>query len=159
MLNSKYYVPILKWKRAEQGALEALADEYRDRISPLIEIVMPKPKSLFKDKNKKIRKTREELFQELIDAFRTKRISEIPEEIIKSWGTKPAYIDFSLLYTVALKVESIKKITEKANDQGAKLIPILNLSDSDEVKKAIQQILNKHTNGICFRIVSSTLLI
>ncbi len=157
ILNSKHYVPILKWKRAEQGALEALADEYRDRISPLIELVMPKPKSLFKDKEETIRKTRDELFQELIATFRTKRISEIPEEITKSWGIKPAYIDFSLIYTVALKVESIKKIIEKATERGAKLIPILNLSDSDEVKKAIQQIFNKQANGICLRIVSSEL--
>ncbi len=156
MLNSKHYVPILKWKRAEQGALEALADEYRDQISPLIELVMPKPKSLFKDKENTIRKTPEELYQELITTFRTKRISEIPEEIIKSWGAKPAYIDFSLL-TFALKVESIKKIMKKAAESGAELIPVMNLSDNDEVKKAMQQILNKHTNAICLRIVSSEL--
>ena len=65
MFTTKHYVPILKWKRAEQGALETLPDKCRDRISPLIELVMPKPKSLYKDKEKKIRKTQEELFQEL----------------------------------------------------------------------------------------------
>ncbi len=155
--NSKHYVPILKWKRAEQGALSALAERYRELISPVIELVMPKPKSLFKDKEKTIRKSREELFQELITTFRTKRISEIPEEIIKSWGTKPAYIDFSLLYTVALKVESIKRIFGKAIDSGANLTPILNLSDNDEVKKTISKIFKKCTNRICFRIVSSEL--
>lgn len=157
MFDSRHYVPILKWKRAEQGALEALADEYRDRISPLIELVMPKPKSLFKNEEKKIRKTREELFQELIVAFRTKRIPEISEEIIKSWGTRPAFIDFSLLYTIELKMESIKKILEKAIECGANLIPVLNLSDSEELKKGIQQALKKYDRGICLRIVLSDL--
>lgn len=157
IFNSRHYVPILKWKRAEQDALKALTNECRDRISPIIELVMPKPKSLFKDENKKIKKTQEELVQELIAAFRTKRFSEILDEIIKSWGTKPAYIDFSLLYTVALKVESIKKIIGEATERGIRLTPILNLSDSDEIKKAIQQTLNKYTNGICLRVVSSDL--
>lgn len=157
MFDSKHYVPILKWKHAEQSALAALADEYKDRISPLIELVMPKPKILFKDKEKKIRKTREELFQELITGFRTKRISKIPEEIVESWGTRLAFIDFSLLYTTELKVESIKKILEKAAKSGARLIPILNLSDSDGIKKEIRQAFKKHANGICLRIVSGDL--
>ncbi len=155
--NSKHYVPILKWKRAEQGALEAMVDKYKGLISPVIELVMPKPKSLFKDKKGTIKKSREELFQELIATFRTKRIPEIPEEIMKSWEKKPAYIDFSLLYTVDLKVESIKRIFVKATESGLNLTPILNLSDNDEVKKAIKQIFKKYTNKICFRIVSSEL--
>lgn len=152
MLSSKDYVPILKWKRAERGALETLADEYKDRASPLIELVMPKPKSLFKD-----RKTQEELFQKLITEFRTKRISEIPKEIVESWGIGSAYIDFSLLYTIELKVESIRKILEKAAERGAKLIPILNLSDSDGIKKEIRQAFKKYANGICIRIISDDL--
>ena len=143
MLSLKHYVPILKWKRAEQDALEAIADKYREGIVPLIELVMPKPKSLFKDKNKRVKKTKEELFQEVIDTFIEKRISEIPEEIAKSWGNIPAYIDFSLLYTVSLRTESIRKIIQKATKLGAKLIPVLNLSDNDDVKKAILQIFNK----------------
>ncbi len=157
MLSSKHYVPILKWKHAEQSALAALTDEYKDRISPLIELVMPKPKNLFKDEEKKIRKTREELFQELIAGFRIKRIFKIPEEIVKSWGARLVFIDFSLLYTVELKVESIKKILEKAAELGARLIPILNLSDSDGIKKEIRQAFKKHGNGICLRIVSGDL--
>ena len=157
MFDSRHYVPILKWKRAEQGALETLADEYRDRISPFVELVMPKPKSLYRDKMKKIKKHREELFQELIIEFRTKRIPDIPDEIIKSWGTRPAFIDFSLLYTIELKVESIEKILEKATKQGAKLIPVLNLSDSAEIKTGIRRALKKYGSGVCLRIVSSDL--
>ena len=109
----KHYIPILKWKRAEQGALRALADEYKKCLSPLIELVMPKPKTPFKDEKEKIKKTRDELFQELIQVFREKRMSEIIEEIAENWGFKRAYIDFTLLYTVELKIESLKKIIRR----------------------------------------------
>jgi hypothetical protein len=157
MFDSKHYVPILKWKYAEQNALAGLVDEYKDQISPLIELVMPKPKSLFKDKEKKIRKTREELFQELITEFITKRIPKIPKEIAEYWGTRLAFIDFSLLYTVELKAESIGKILEEAAKQGVILIPILNLSDSEKIKTEIRQALKKYKRGVCLRIVSSDL--
>lgn len=157
MFTSKHYVPILKWKRAEQVALEMLEERYKNHISPLIELVMPKPKSLFKDKKKKIKKTVEELFNELIEVFRTNRIFEIPDEIIKYWGSRPAFIDFSLLYTLSLKTESIKIIIENATKKGAVLIPILNLSDNEEIKKEIRNILKKYNHGVCFRIVAGDL--
>lgn len=157
MLNSKHYVPILKWKHAEQNALATLTDECKNRISPLIELVMPKPRYLFKDKDKKVRKTPEELFHECITTFRTKRLPVIPDEIIKSWGSKSTFIDFSLLYTLELKVESIKIILKKAVECGAKLIPLLNLSDSAEIKNELRQALKNHTNGICIRIISDDL--
>lgn len=160
MLGTKDYVPILKWKRAEQCALETLEDKYKDRVFPLIELVMPKPKSLFKDEEGKIKKNQEELFQELVATFRTKRIFDIPDEIIKYWGTRPAFIDFSLLYTIALnalKTESIKEILEKAAEHGANLIPVLNLSDGEEIKKEIRKTIKKYNNGICLRILPSDL--
>ena len=34
MFNSKHYIPILKWKRAEQGALGGLTDENKKNITP-----------------------------------------------------------------------------------------------------------------------------
>jgi len=30
MFDSKHYIPILKWKRAEQGALKVLKDEQKN---------------------------------------------------------------------------------------------------------------------------------
>lgn len=39
MFTHLHYVPVLRWKSAEQRALLKLTDEIRDKISPLIEIV------------------------------------------------------------------------------------------------------------------------
>lgn len=157
MFNSRHYVPILKWKRAEQGALKEVQDEVKDNIIPLIELVMPKPKFLYKNEKKKIKKTREEIFQELILDFETKRIVEIPQEIMKSWGKRPAFIDFSLLYTTELKSNSIKKILEKAEELGIYLTPVFNLADDEKIVKEIKQLFKKYKKGICLRIISSDL--
>ena len=58
---------------------------------------------------------------------------------------------------IELKVESIEKILEKATKHGAKLIPVLNLSDSAEIKTGIRRALKKYGRGVCLRIVSSDL--
>ena len=139
MLIPKQYVPILKWKYAEQGALKELHDGIKNSMVPLIEFVMPRPKSIYKDKEKKNKKSLEELTQELILDFRKRRIIKITEEIMKSWGKKPAFIDFSLLYTSELRVESIEKILEKAETFNMHLIPVFNLIDDENIKKAIKQ--------------------
>jgi len=155
MFIPKKYVPILKWKYAEQGALKELNDDIKNSIVPLIEFVMPKPKSIDKDTENK--KTLEELTQELILDFRKRRITKIPEEIMKSWGKNPIFIDFSLLYTSELRVESIEKILEKAEILNMHLIPVFNLIDDENIKKAIKNSFKKYNKGICLRIVSNDL--
>lgn len=38
MLNNKFYVPILKWKRGQQDAIDKLTKDVKNKIVPLIEI-------------------------------------------------------------------------------------------------------------------------
>jgi len=140
MLYSKYYVPILKWKRAEQRALLELEEKHKGFIVPLLELVMPTA-SLTKTINKKkIRKSPDEVFTEIVTKFNNKRLKEIPEEILKCWGTRSFYLDFSLLYnaeqTTQLKVDSLNNIIPAGMDMGLKMIPVLNLNDDQKIKDA-----------------------
>ena len=114
MFGPKHYVPILKWKRAEQNALQALHEKDKKLMTPLIQFVMPKPKA--KD-------IPEKQFEAVISAFREK-LPQLPQHILKAWGTAPIFIDFSLLYTTALKVESMKAITASGHALGMRLIPV-----------------------------------
>jgi len=148
-----HYVPILIWKRAEQNALANLTDEQKDYIIPLLQLVMTKPPV---DKEKKRRRPIEEAFDNLILEFKNKRIPKIPEEIKTSWGQRQVYIDFSLLYTIQLKIESISRILDLGSTLSLNLIPVLNLSDSDEIKKAACSSTDKF-KGVCIRAVSSDL--
>jgi hypothetical protein len=52
MFGPRHYVPILRWKRAEQIALRELRAEDRARISPLIEI----PRKIFEARKKSEKK-------------------------------------------------------------------------------------------------------
>lgn len=157
MFDLKHYVPILKWKRAEQRALKALEDKGGDSITPLIELVMPTV-SLYKKDEKK---TQEEMFEEIVLKFKEKRTKKIPEEILQSCGTRPVFLDFSLLYegklTVQLKVDSLNKIITAGMDTGLKIIPVLNLNDDPKIKEAVCLLLEKYNQGICLRIAPSDL--
>src|SRR6266404_7930942 len=114
IFGPKHYVPILKWKRAEQNALQALKDKDKELMTPLIQFVMPKAKS--KD-------SPEKQFESVIANFREK-IPLLPQQILKAWGMAPIFIDFSLLYTTALKVEAIKNITVSGHALGIHFIPV-----------------------------------
>ena len=72
MFNSNHYIPILKWKRAEQGALQALTLGDKKNMTPLIQMVMP-------------RHSPDENFESVAEKFR-KKLNQIPENIIETWG-------------------------------------------------------------------------
>lgn len=143
MFGTKHYVPILKWKRAEQSALEGLNDEQKRNITPLIQFVMPKPKSF---------DSPEKQFESVISQFKEKT-PQIPQQILKLWGPAPIFVDFSLLYTTPLKTESLVNMTALAHQLGLHLIPVMNLSDDAEFKKAIRSSAKKYSSGICLRLV------
>ncbi|HEY4963920.1 MAG TPA: beta family protein [Candidatus Saccharimonadales bacterium] len=145
MLDNINYVPILKWKRAEQGALKDLSDVQKKRIMPLIELVMPKPKVID-------HKNPNELYEESISIFQDKRSKEIADEVLASWGKRPILIDFSLLYTPELKSTSVNTIIEQGIVLGLSLVPVINLSDEDSIKSAVASLNTKHLTGICLRI-------
>lgn len=155
MNYNKHYIPILKWKRAEQNSLKNLTDLQKNEVTPLVELVMPKV-TIYKDKANKIPKTQNEIFNEMISDFRSVRIPQIPEEINESWGQKSLLIDFSLLYTVQLKVESILRIFEAGKLVGLDLIPVFNLSDDEEIIQTIRSLSTKH-GAACLRLVPSDL--
>jgi len=153
MFNQEHYVPILKWKAAEKRALNELVvrmnPEEKKMVSPLIQLVMPSPKVA---KNPNQQKTREEQLEEVVGLLRT-RLSVIPDEILKSWGSDPAFVDVSLLYTPELKVESINQILAIGEELKMSLIPVINLSSDTEVGKASCSLAKKYGHGLCLRLV------
>jgi len=143
MFGPKHYVPILKWKRAEQTALDRLSGENKRRITPLIQFVMPKPKTPGGP---------EEQFEEVVSQFREK-IPQLSQQILKSWGLLPIFVDFSLLYTPPLKIECLKNIMARGHAIGIRVIPVLNLSDAAEFKNAIRSSSKQYGSGFCLRLV------
>jgi hypothetical protein len=159
MVTPNRYIPILKWKRAEQSALQALSDKGKNSITPIIELVMPTVQPVRKiDKIRSIKKTQEEIFTETVNKFQEKRVKEIPGEILQYWGTKPVFIDFTLLYNgVQLKIDSLNKIFSAGAYKNLKLIPVLNLNDDSTIKEAIVSNSKKYNQGVCLRVSLSNL--
>lgn len=162
MATPNHYVPILKWRRAEQSALQALGDKEKNVITPLIELVMPTV-PLFKiigkkEEKKSIRKTQHEISAEILQKFTEKRIKEIPGEILQSWGTRPVFLDLTLLYNgVQLKIDSLNQIASAGMDKNLKIIPVFNLNDDQRIKEAIAEHYKKYNQGICLRVAPSDL--
>lgn len=149
MFSSKHYVPILKWKAAERMALEKLDAEEKKSTSPLIQLVMPQPK---RPKPGEKEKTPEEQLEEVTIKFKEK-ISEIPHEILGSWGNTPVFVDVSLIYTPSLRMESLKRILTDGKYLGLFLIPVINLSSDHEFKKVAGSLARKNHHGLCLRLV------
>jgi hypothetical protein len=161
MFPSKHYVPVLKWKRAEYRALKGLDESTKSVMTPVIELVMPKVSNPYKDKERKQRKTSNEIFVEVVSKFKTQRTKEIPEDIKESWGSRPIFVDFSLLYeaehTAALKADSMQMIISEGASTGLKLIPVVNLHDEDSIKKTAADLAKQYQLGFCVRVSKSDL--
>lgn len=149
-IDEKNYVPILKWKRAEHKALFELRDVEKDIMIPLIELVMPKPKSKLRDK------THDELYDEVISIFLNKKMLVIPEEIKNVWDKRPIFVDFSLLYT-EVKFKAIEYIIAKSHELGLNIIPVFNLAEYENFSELILKIRNTFNFDVCLRISISDL--
>lgn len=139
MFDSKHYVPILKWKRAEQGALKSLEEKYKKYITPLIQLVMPKYKP-------------QEKLEDIVARFE-KQAPKIPEKIIEAWGHTPIFIDVSLLFTTPLKVKIFNTILKDGNKLGSIFIPVVHLNDDQKIKNAACSLAKENKVGLCLRII------
>lgn len=143
MFNSKHYVPILKWKRAEQGALKALSEEHKKYITPLIQLVMPKPKN-----------GPHEHLDNIVNRFEG-QLSAIPEKILDVCGTEPIFIDVSLLFTTPLKTKSLSIISREGYRLGGVFVPVIHLDDDSAIKDAAYSLAKENGSGVCLRLVCS----
>lgn len=139
MFNHKHYVPILKWKRAEQGALETLSDEQKKYITPLIQLVMPSEK-------------KGEQLESIITRFK-KQISEISEKILKTWGKNQAFIDVSLLFSTELKISSLKQVISGGLETGMILVPVVHLNDDHTIIETACSLAKKYKSSVCLRLI------
>lgn len=78
MFNESHYVPIIKWKRGEQKALELLDSKYKKKFTPLIEIV-PIPYDFAEERPSKT-----------VD----EHLKDIGKQLSNSWGNNmPIFLD------------------------------------------------------------------
>ncbi|MDO7787232.1 beta family protein [Desulforamulus aquiferis] len=140
MFDSKYYVPILKWKRGEQKALEFLSDQHKERLTPLIEIV-PIPYDYANDRP-----------QKAIDDH----LKDIGNQLSTSWGKeKPIFLDLYWLDdSERLKDDRhpLEFIRSEASQKGINLIPVTGTTRSDDYNEAVKEAYIQDKLGVCIRL-------
>ncbi|MDD4700546.1 MAG: hypothetical protein PHV07_09925, partial [Oscillospiraceae bacterium] len=153
MFNHRHYVPILRWKAAEKGALWKLKSEDKSIITPLVEFVMPQPDD---DKGNK---TPKELLQESIDIFQDK-VPDIADQILKYWGHDSIFIDAQLI-DGSIRADILEKILGYCERLDLFMIPVITVIpvvgfESDiKTRQVAIDFAKRSSHGLCLRITES----
>lgn len=148
----KPYVPILRWRPAEIAAVEKLFPEDRDKITPLIEFIMPAP-SIDRE-TREVKKTPKEKFLE--------KLPSVATSLLKSCGREPVFIDVHLLDS-DIRATSFKEILSSSSELDLFSIPVIYVipvtsTDADmETRKIAVNYAKESGHGLCIRIDKSHL--
>jgi len=133
-----HYVPILRWKRAEQVALAKLTADTSNHITPLIELVADN----FKNPKKR------ELSSEEV-------ASKISHQLFQFWGERPFFVDLHNL-SQGLLTEGpshfLVQLSNYASITQVSLIPVTGISRDPSYQSAVRNVIEKHNQGACFRL-------
>jgi len=145
MVERTPYTPILKWKKAEEGAIKDLTDTQKDGLLPMFEFICPT----------KLSKAAQKQGINTIDGELTEYQSiTIPQNILLSWGDgRPFLVDFTLLEPVAIRKEFVSKFIANSHKLFLQPIPVINAGEynSDYAASAIAQSIKHLESKICLR--------
>lgn len=153
MPSIKPYIPILRWKLGEILAMERLYPKDREGMTPLIEFIMPAPTTDKKD-YKKILEDSQSKFLRILPG--------ITQQIVKSWGKDPIFIDVHLLDGV-IRTRAFQEILTSATSLDIFAVPVVHIIPvtSTDADMATREVAVKYakTNGtgLCIRIDKSHL--
>lgn len=144
MFSDHHYVVALRWKRAEQRAVNKLYEEEKLKLTPLLEITAkrpPPPKDRPAPKRPRI----------LGDWM-----TEMANAVSVCWGTlRPAFAEVvpevtdPLSEDLALRTEDLFRCARQAN---ARLVPVVRLSYEEKRFQATKQIIAHDKRGACIRL-------
>jgi hypothetical protein len=154
MYTPKHYTPILRWKTAEKEALKELADQDKQMITPLIEVIMPSRVRLKKGEKSK---TREEYQAQSIQKIR-EALPLLPKEISKYWGNQPIFVDLNLLIGSELQQWGYSEILSELQSTGSFIIPVLHLGSDGGLENKVVELVKRNNRGVCLRVLRNDLL-
>ena len=123
MFNHRHYIPILRWKAAEMGALKELSEVVKENTTPLIEFIMPQPSQKDIDDNKLIHA------KDVLEFSRKKLEQNTPkifEQLVTCWGQNALFIDVQLIDSV-VRTKFLKDILKLSENKDIFLIPVINI--------------------------------
>jgi hypothetical protein len=140
--DSKHYVPILRWKKAEQTALAQLYEHDSTFLTPLIELV---PENFIrKDSKKRITKLSV-----------NEVINRVGGQLYQYWGERPFFVDLCLLSPEILNQgpnHFLAMLGQYASDLQLSIIPVTGVTRDDTYQAAVNTVLRTHNHGACLRL-------
>lgn len=140
MFSCKDYVPILKGKSGEYGALESMSPEEKERITPLIEI----PPVPWDHKNEVPAKT--------ID----QHLAKVDGKFLKSWGSDQFFfVDLMLIgerERMSDGTHPLAHLFSRSRLSGLKAVPVTGLIRADDYQEACREIVDEDKRGVCLRL-------
>lgn len=140
MFDHKHYVPILKGKDAEFGAIKELSAEAKARLTPLIEIP-PIPYDFENDQPAKS-----------VDDH----LEKVVEKLLACWMFhRPLFLD--LLYIPESEAmedggHPLSYLFDNARKKQLKLIPVTALSRPDSYQAVVKEVIATDKLGVCVRV-------
>lgn len=149
MNNKTHYVPIIRWKRAEQDAIKALSSDIRSYITPLIEII---PQD-FQQKKKNPPPNPSE------------KITIIAKDIAENCAPGVVWIDLHLIDTqlqelfIGKGVHPLEALGRAMREyqtsffhDSALFVPVTALRPSKKYQSALVSLVNNDNRGVCLRL-------
>jgi hypothetical protein len=140
MFDHKHYLPILKGRKGEYGALSTLSSAVRRALTPLIE-VPPIPWDW-----------EEEQPAKSID----QHLAKVGANFEQSWPSdRPFYVDLLWIPEEERMSDGehpLEYVFRVARERGSSAIPVINLIRGDAYIEACRNVVQQDKRGLCLRI-------
>ncbi|WP_292060120.1 beta family protein [Brevundimonas sp. UBA5936] len=138
-VSAKTYVPVLKWRQGEYQALMRLHAATKAQVMPLIEVTPPE----WDFETHKFKKT--------IDS----QLAPFASRLEKKWGTRPAFLDTSLLDPVARMIGGVHPLTyllDGVRTRGGTVTPVTSPGRDLAHYNAVASALAMDGRGVAVRV-------
>jgi hypothetical protein len=137
----QHYVPIMRWKEAERGALSQLDTHDLNYVTPLIELI---PENFVQNKKR--------LSNEVAMYW-------VAGKLMQCWGERPIYLDLlNLPPTLIPQPEScLVLLAGHMGFSKLSLIPVTGLHRNSSYNIAVRNMAERMKQGVCLRLTSEDL--
>ena len=142
MFSDKHYVPAIKWRQGEYGALEELRAHHKVDITPLVD-VPPIPWDFAEERPTKT-----------IDTH----VARMPDQMVKAWGKeRPIFVDIGLVdpgARLATGQHPLDGLFMALATAGVQAVPVTATDRDDNYQRAVAAIVARDGRGLCVRAVA-----
>jgi hypothetical protein len=139
VFDHRHYVPILRWRPAERGALAKLGWAAESRITPLVELV---PRAFHPSDARPDLSVKDVL-------------GRIANDVLENWGQSPLFVDLGLL-PASMRTRNgehpLMALRDEAWRQQLTLVPVTGLDRGQEYQAAAQAMASESGCGLMVRL-------